>query len=629
MYMAAQWMSFSDREFKEKLGKDFYHEDLVSREGWAKYYFKGKYDKDVAYVRLQIVNPQTGMLIRTFFFQFRKSYQTSLDARYYVTDPILGDKIVKNGLLIELRRFKKSDGGFTYRKSKTTFKQTKIADVLSSTRKEQVNTSAIIQHQVRYSEKPKMIFLVTPPHLMKYAKLILILIKQLVDLNFDKSYMTKSNQKPLYKTRFMLDELGNLQSEGHGISGFATMLSIGLGQEQQFTLILQTLQQLRDVYGDSVDKIVQGNTSNIVFLKSTDDSMLDTLQKMSGTTHRSFTDSKTITTDRQRLFMQQESKLSYTMTTKEVPVISYNDMAFISERNSIVFRAGDSPIWNRNETILPMSWRLFKNTIVHAGHDYSLQTIPTLSSALDFDVRKNQPDFNKMLNKRMQQAYIANHAKEAYQNAYGYSDYEIEQLDPDNYADDIMSVINDYLRQKSEKENAQADDDFDYMDDGDWVDDVEVNQEQLQATQEQQQKQAKQDQKIYAGGLLSREDLISSIGGIQHSFDKDIISVYTDVKGDFWQDTMNFSVRNGSLYGVDGKLYIEATSQSKDLQTLNDAAKDKSSNVFAESNISKEDLNALGSYRVTDDFYRFLVSQSRWTFARGKFESGMAQRMNA
>lgn len=35
----------------------------------------------------------------------------------------------------------------------------------------------------------------------KYAKLILILVKQLVDLNFDKSYMTKSNQKPLYKTR--------------------------------------------------------------------------------------------------------------------------------------------------------------------------------------------------------------------------------------------------------------------------------------------------------------------------------------------------------------------------------------------------------------------------------------------
>ena len=42
---------------------------------------------------------------------------------------------------------------------------------------------------------------------MKYAKLILILLTQLVNLNFDKSYLTKSNQKPLYKTRFMLDNM--------------------------------------------------------------------------------------------------------------------------------------------------------------------------------------------------------------------------------------------------------------------------------------------------------------------------------------------------------------------------------------------------------------------------------------
>lgn len=194
--MQARWMSYNDKDFKQELGKDFYHEDLVSREGWAKYYFKGKYPRDVAYIKLEIVNPQTGMLIRTFYFQFKKSYQTSLDARYYVKDPILGDKIVKNGVLIELRQFRKKDGTIVFRKAKTSFAQTKIVDVLTSTRKEQVNTSAIIRTQVRYSEKPKMVFLVTPPHLMKYAKLILILIKQLVDLNFDKSYMTKSNQKP-------------------------------------------------------------------------------------------------------------------------------------------------------------------------------------------------------------------------------------------------------------------------------------------------------------------------------------------------------------------------------------------------------------------------------------------------
>lgn len=194
--MQARWTSYEDKDFKKKLGKDFNHEDLVSREGWAKYYFKGKYVRDIAYVKLEIVNPQTDMLIRTFYFQFKKSYGTSLDGRYYVKDPILGDKIVKNGILVELRKFKTKDGKIVFKKAKTAFRQEKIVDVLSSDRKVPVKTAAITQHMVRYSEKPKMVFLVTPPHLMKYAKLILILLKQLVDMNFDKSYMTKSNQKP-------------------------------------------------------------------------------------------------------------------------------------------------------------------------------------------------------------------------------------------------------------------------------------------------------------------------------------------------------------------------------------------------------------------------------------------------
>ena len=209
----------------------------------------------------------------------------------------------------------------------------------------------------------------------------------------------------------MKERTTNLQSEGHGISNFQTMLSIGLGQEQQFTIILQTLQQLRDVYGESVDKIVQGNTSNIIFLKSTDDSMLDTLQKMSGIHHVVMKDSKNVTKDLEKLVMATEGKVTYGFSAKEVPVITYNDMAFLTMRNAIVFRAGDPPIWNRNETILLMSWRLFKNTIKQPGKEYTLQTIPTLSTALDFDVRKNQPDFIKMWEKRREQALASDDAQ--------------------------------------------------------------------------------------------------------------------------------------------------------------------------------------------------------------------------
>lgn len=174
--MQCKWDSFEDDKFTKSLGKDFEHEDLITREGWAKYYFKGVYPNDVAYMRLRIINPQTGLLIRTFYFHFKKSYQTSLDARYYVKDPILDEKIVKNGILTELKPFKQEDGTIVYRKAKTTFKQMKVVDIEYQGEKQAVQTNAIIRNMVRYSERPKFLFLVTPPHLILKRSICVSLI---------------------------------------------------------------------------------------------------------------------------------------------------------------------------------------------------------------------------------------------------------------------------------------------------------------------------------------------------------------------------------------------------------------------------------------------------------------------
>lgn len=192
-----RWDAFEDELFEKPLGKDFEHEDSVTREGWARYYFKGIFPKDVTYLRMQIKNPSTGMLIKEFFFKFEKSYQTTLDGRFFIKDPVLGTKIVKNGILTELKGVRRrSTGEKLFIPRKTTFKRDSVDFTQESPEKKRTNAKAIIRTMCRYSEKTKMVFLVTPPHLMNYAKLILILIKQLVDLNFDQSYMTKSNQKP-------------------------------------------------------------------------------------------------------------------------------------------------------------------------------------------------------------------------------------------------------------------------------------------------------------------------------------------------------------------------------------------------------------------------------------------------
>ena len=69
------------------------------------------------------------------------------------------------------------------------------------------------------------------------------MISVLFDTSVGESYVTKESGKPLYKIRSILDELGNLQFNGVGIPGFQTKLSIGLGQGQEFLMVLQTLQR--------------------------------------------------------------------------------------------------------------------------------------------------------------------------------------------------------------------------------------------------------------------------------------------------------------------------------------------------------------------------------------------------
>lgn len=200
------WSAYSDAEFKEKLpDKMFGHEQTIDREGWARYFFDGKFKKRKNYVKLDIKNPKTNLLVRSYYFELELTYKTDLSGKRYVKDPVLNKKIVKDGVLRELKKNKKT-GQFVYR---DTIVRRKFHDLLNPEKGEEtIEVPAFSQKSVKYTERPKAVFFITPPHLMSYAKLILILIKQMVDVNFESSYLTKESQKPLYKTRYMLDEVG-------------------------------------------------------------------------------------------------------------------------------------------------------------------------------------------------------------------------------------------------------------------------------------------------------------------------------------------------------------------------------------------------------------------------------------
>lgn len=384
------------------------------------------------------------------------------------------------------------------------------------------------------------------------------------------------------------------------------------------------------------------NTANIIFLKSTDDAMIETLTKMSGTTHQSYVDSKTVTRDVERVAMKNEGKISYQKSTKEQPVISYNDLAFIPPRNAIVFVAGGigdktsaSVIWDRNETALPMSWRLlWTDPIKKPGTDYTLQTIPTLSSAIDFDVRANQPNFSEMILKRMEQALYVDQARSDYMEAMGYSEDDMTRLDIDVSADAIMDIV------RARVEQAHAKGDYLVVDgltppeqkkaaakSGHGAEAVATVEEDAQAKAEQARRKAEYaDAKRprYAGNLVSRFDLVGMGGSATHSIDDDIVRAFTDTRAYFERDRQLFSVRPDGLHlRSTGEPLIVMTSSSDDLEAMQEAA-DAGNPRVAD---GVPDDVPTKTWEVTDAMYAFLASLESWSFAGGRFEQAMTREL--
>ena len=396
---------------------------------------------------------------------------------------------------------------------------------------------------------------------------------------------------------------------------------------------------MKDVYGDSVDKVIQGNVANIVFLKSTDDSMIEMLEKMSGKTHESLIEQKTITRDNERVLSKNEGRISYTMSTKERSVIQFNDMLFIPPRNSMVFRSGESPIWNRRKTILPMSWRLLQNTIKQPGvKNYSLQTVPTLSTALDFDIRKNQPNFYSMLTKRVDQAREVDYMRKRYMDVHEYSEDDMARLDPDVLSDEIMIAINEKLYGTGIDTNEVENTPWGlrgYASKEEWQEDmrqreisrtnemVSVSQDNVELSQEIATHKVADEEanlKVYADGRISKRMLKTVIGHTSMELANVFATAYDESKQhfasspDYIYNPDNESLRLAS----NGKVLVESLS-SADTKAFNNATKDKNSRVYSEESDIGE--SGVGRFQVHEAFIDHLSTLSSWDhIAGGRFE---------
>lgn len=491
------------------------------------------------------------------------------------------------------------------------------------------------------------------------AKDVQYLIRSLggrVNINFKKNnyytsptQLTKKKARPAYRLQnvrinsfnpFFIERKACLYKELFG--RFNTIKSIDFVGYDEVQCI--KVEDERHLYITD-DFIPTHNTSNIIYIKSSDDSLIDTFVKMTGVTHRVYGSSKTVTRDLEKLWMKNKGEVSLSYSAVEEPVISYNDFYFIAERNSIVLRAGDPPVWNRNETILPMAWRLYKDTIKLPGKEFTLSTIPSLSNITDFDIRKNQPDFGKMFTKKLEQAAEVERAVDRYAEVYGYSDYDIAQLDPDLYADDIMDIIRDCMEAKNEDfsdDFRPYDPEFDEKPSvsfdrsklvnnnrtsGYFTSGSTSNEEFKKAYIENEKNEKIKNAKIYAGGLVSRSDLYDPHGGgCLGTYDECIIASYVSCMTDF-SNSVDFEVENGTRIlrlRKNGEILINVEGMTQAaIDKINKEIGDPNSRSFGNKKLTLDDAT---KYKVTPAFIEYLISLDSWKgIAGGSFEDKMRE----
>lgn len=400
-----EWELFRDSRLTESYGGDAYtHTEKLAPSGWTWIHFEGLLDQDISYVRLKISSGKT--VVKVFNFRFTKGYKT-FDDITYVIDPITGKKIIYGGILEEwdVDRQEVKHSVFQNNVYDPTLDSYVLKDI-----------PVIASNQVYYTERPKFIFAVTPPHLQVYQRHVLIMIKQIIDEIYSMSYSTKPNRKPIVGTRFMLEEFGNIRSGENGIPDIDTITSIALGQDVQLTFVLQSFQQLRSLYSEDVEKIIRANAANTIFLKSNDKELIEELVRMSGTTHEVRRKTKTVGQKKGDLITTAESVINIQIDNEESTAITANDLLFLagpSPGNAVTMISGEMSIMSKDATIIPMAAGLHKHLPQAAckkngqTQNYSDSSMPSSKSADAVNYLDNLIDGDKLVRDKVAQAKIA------------------------------------------------------------------------------------------------------------------------------------------------------------------------------------------------------------------------------
>ena len=161
-------------------------------------------------------------------------------------------------------------GGSFYTAALTTLRLFITNDIYNMTRESEFSLADV-------GAKPKQaLFFILPDQKTTYYPIVTLLVSQQYEQLV--TYAKKCGNRLPHRVNYILDEFGNFAA----IDKFQTKMTVAGGYGVRWNLFIQDFNQLIDVYGQEVAKIIQGNCHYWIYLHSQDNSTNEEISKNMG-----------------------------------------------------------------------------------------------------------------------------------------------------------------------------------------------------------------------------------------------------------------------------------------------------------------------------------------------------------
>lgn len=209
---------------------------------------------------------------------------------------------------------------------------------------------------VGFGDKPMAIFLGIPDYDQSNHFIASVFIRQLYFILAKRA--TQAGGKCKREVIFLLDEFGNLPA----IEGMASIITVCLGRNIRFDLVIQSYAQVEKLYDKDADTII-GNCGNKIYILTNDNQTAENYSQSLG--------NKTITTI-SRSGGKLSTNKSFTESQEERPLLNPNELMQLQQGECVVTRTmkrtdkaynnvAPTPIFNHGDTVFKYRYQYLAN----------------------------------------------------------------------------------------------------------------------------------------------------------------------------------------------------------------------------------------------------------------------------